>query len=367
MCRWFAFISHEPVLLEDVLIDPKHAITKQVLHHAFTIDTILTYLFFRYRQVHDHYLPGLVHHDPTQPRDKVEAEEAEVALRNRLLNIDGFGVAWYTDTRAKYEPDFTSGPRPAMYKSVVPALTDPTFTYICGNTDSRTILAHVRAASAPPIVETNNHPFIWGRHSFMHNGSVANFGKIRLAISRKISAENFALIKGNSDTEHVAALYFTHLGDTNKTYTVEEMRDALASAIKDVADAQAEILSPEELQKSANSLNLCTTDGEQMVAVRYRNHATEQPPSLYVSTRAGVVLNRKFVNVENDNNVTPQQFTDNVGSARELEHEPNDHGLHVIVASEPTTFDVDSWKLLDKNDIIMIDKDMNIQVMALKV
>lgn len=26
MCRWFAFISHNPVLLEDVLIDPPHAV-----------------------------------------------------------------------------------------------------------------------------------------------------------------------------------------------------------------------------------------------------------------------------------------------------------------------------------------------------
>lgn len=112
-------------------------------------------------------------------------------------------------------------------------LTDPTFTFICGNTSSKTILAHVRAASAPPIVPTNNHPFIFGRHSFMHNGGVTNFAKIvcstyhqslprcpltlacfalctmlnsifplqRQTVITKISKENVAMIQGNSDTE----------------------------------------------------------------------------------------------------------------------------------------------------------------------
>jgi glutamine amidotransferase len=29
-----------------------------------------------------------------------------------------------------------------------------------------------------------------------------------------------------------------------------------------------------------NSLNLCATDGVKMVACRFRNHATQEPPSL---------------------------------------------------------------------------------------
>ena len=37
------------------------------------------------------------------------------------------------------------------------------------------------------------------------------------------------------------------------------MRDALARTIKDVQDAQAAVLTPDELKTSANSLNLCTS------------------------------------------------------------------------------------------------------------
>lgn len=72
MCRWFAYISNtEACLLEDVLIDPAHSISKQV---------------------HDHYLPGLSHHEPAEdPR----ATEREIAMRNKLFNADGLGIAWY--------------------------------------------------------------------------------------------------------------------------------------------------------------------------------------------------------------------------------------------------------------------------------
>ena len=71
MCRWFAYISNtEPCLLEDVLILPKHSLAKQV---------------------HDHYLPGLTHSEPDEDSN---ATEKEIALRNRLFNIDGLGVAW---------------------------------------------------------------------------------------------------------------------------------------------------------------------------------------------------------------------------------------------------------------------------------
>ncbi|ETW77256.1 hypothetical protein HETIRDRAFT_446269 [Heterobasidion irregulare TC 32-1] len=105
-----------------------------------------------------------------------------------MFNIDDFGIAWYTHTRAHFASKFMQGPRPAMYKTVAPALTDPTFIYICGNTASSCILAHIRAASAPPVVQTNDHPFIFGRHSFMHNGTVSNFRSI-------ISRENVGMIR----------------------------------------------------------------------------------------------------------------------------------------------------------------------------
>ena len=65
MCRWFAYISEtEPCLLEDVLITPHHSLAQQV---------------------HDHYLPKLIHHSESGD----DAEEKEIAVRNLLFNTDG--------------------------------------------------------------------------------------------------------------------------------------------------------------------------------------------------------------------------------------------------------------------------------------
>ena len=71
MCRWFAYISkHEECLLEDCLIDPEHAISKQVELR---------------------YLPYLFTHEAL---GTTLDTEREVALRNRFFNADGLGVAW---------------------------------------------------------------------------------------------------------------------------------------------------------------------------------------------------------------------------------------------------------------------------------
>lgn len=224
MCRLFAYIGHEEALLEDVLVNPAHAII---------------------RQVHDHYLPGLIPHGPEIPPKDVKAARKQADEQNKFFNIDGFGVAFYTNNSSEFTKTVT-GPRPATYKSIAPAITDPTFLSLCANISSRAIVAHVRATSLSPVVVTNCHPFTFGRHTFAHNGYVS-----------------FASMRGTTDSEHIAALYMTHLdassGDkgnaAERPFGVTEMRDALARAIKDVQDIQESTLTSEELTQAANSLN----------------------------------------------------------------------------------------------------------------
>lgn len=178
MCRWFAYISAtEPCLLEDVLITPKHSLVKQVS---------------------DHFLPGLVPQDP----NNYEIDPI-VRARNSFVNIDGLGVAWYTSSAADFEPtdsDNSSdgipkeGLRPAAYKTVVPPIRDLNFRSICANTETRVCFAHIRAASGTPIVHVNNHPFIFGRHTCMHNGYITDFNAIKRTMCTKMSDAAYAAI-----------------------------------------------------------------------------------------------------------------------------------------------------------------------------
>ena len=109
----------------------------------------------------------------------------------------------------------------------------------------------------------------------MHNGGISEFPKVvsssyidapirnltervhfrkRLEILKETSPEYAAMIYGNTDTEHLAALYFTYLGDIHKQYSAREMRNAMARAVLRVQAIQVCVLG----QNTPNSLNLCT-------------------------------------------------------------------------------------------------------------
>lgn len=149
--------------------------------------------------------------------------------------------------------------------------------------------------------------------------------------------------------------YLTNGGDEStweKTYPIDAMATALHDAVATTINLQTQMLGP---RKSPNSLNLCVTDGRSLVAYRFRNHATQEPPSLYYSTTAGTTLNRKF--------------PDHPDGARVVEHDAHrklrtagSHGAHVIVASEPSTYDAAAWTLVPRNCVLRADRRGRVRV-----
>ncbi|EEB97833.1 hypothetical protein MPER_02764 [Moniliophthora perniciosa FA553] len=131
------------------------------------------------------------------------------------------------------------------------------------------------------------------------------------------------------------------------------MKKALERAIADVFELQRRL--PEATTPlAASSLNICTTDGDQLMAFRYRNSEAEQPPSLYLSEKAGVTLNRRFVyHPDFMRDEDPGEYA--VGLVGDDALPPEAHGNHVIVASEPSTRDVDEWTLIPKNKAVLIN------------
>lgn len=302
------------------------------------------------KQVHDHYLPKLIHHDPTDI-----SKDHLITARNVLYNIDGLGVAWYTSANANFERGGTieiadgstrDDMDPAFYKTTQPPLNDMNFRSICANTETKVCFAHIRAASGTAIAQVNNHPFVFGRHTFMHNGVVSNFSAIQRHLTSLISDAAFPNIHGSTDSEHLAALYMTHLtkagGEESfeKVYSGPEMEKALHDTVQDVILLQQQLLGSAAVP---NSLNLCATDGIKVIAYRFRNHATQEPPSLYYSTKAGTSLNRKY----------PGSADGDEQSGRTALKAVEDHGLHMIIASEPSTYAEKDWELIGKNQYVM--------------
>ncbi|KAJ7031821.1 N-terminal nucleophile aminohydrolase [Mycena alexandri] len=344
MCRWFAYLSAtEPALLEDVLVVPAHSLAKQV---------------------HDHYLPYLEHYEADEDKS---ATKREIALRNRYFNADGFGVAWYTSTREEYGE--CEGSRPIACRLVRQPLTDPLFLSIAANTASTALFGHVRAASgSTAITEVNCHPFQFGRYLFMHNGIVGGFTLVRRGMMNAMSADALKHIMGTTDSEHLAMLFFTYLArrvDVHGPQVFEvqhplsDVKAALEEAITTVIRLQREALAEGGAGAPAfepSSLNVAITDGSRLLAVRFRDHPTEHPPSLYLSTTAGATLNRKYPGHPDADHPRNQAAAQEGPNGAENAA----HGEHVVIASEPTTYKKEEWELIHKNECIMVGEDMKV-------
>jgi glutamine amidotransferase len=332
MCRWFVYIGEEPTLLEDILIKPKHSIVKQ-------IDA--------------HFLPNLhITYDPHLSRKKLGSGVAsDNHGPNHFTNVDGFGVGYYTGVAAEFNNDHVN--RPCVYRNTRPPLNDLNLVSLCAHTSTKCVFGHIRAGTGlSPTVETNNHPFVFGRYMFMHNGVVANFSKIKVALLQKLSADAYANIFGTTDTEHVAALFFTHLGsDWNVELSIEKLKNTMINTLQDVLALIQESVKDTDEVLPHSSLNFAVTDGYQVLAVRFSSMDEFEPPSLYYSTTAGPTLNRKFPDHPDGKEVT-----------KEAMRATDEHGKHVIVASEPNTYKTEDWHLVPANSFVLVDKDLNVAI-----
>jgi predicted glutamine amidotransferase len=153
MCRWMAW-SGQPVIVDELLFQPKHGLIDQSLHSRMGVET---------------------------------------------TNGDGFGLGWYGP-----------GAGPGMYKSVAPAWGDANLRELAAQIESHMFIAHVRATTGTAIQETNCHPFRHGRWLFVHNGVIAGFHEMRRELMLEVRPDLFPDIQGSTDSEvlfHLALTY----------------------------------------------------------------------------------------------------------------------------------------------------------------
>ncbi|KAJ3727371.1 hypothetical protein DFJ43DRAFT_547043 [Lentinula guzmanii] len=369
MCRWIVYVGEHPLMLEDLLIKPKHSIVKQVS---------------------ERFIPGLYH---GLEEDDVE----ELKKQATWINVHGFGVSWYTDTLTEFDPSI-KGMLPAQFRTIAPISTDLAFEQLCKHTASKCTLAHIRDASFPPVVEVNNHPFIYGKYSFMHNGSVDSFSKIRYDVMKRISElqtmvqinqykssvqdSNYVFgIAGNTDTEHLAALYFAYVDIIQAikpsfgAHSTDALLLALFLTIGDIREIQFQhqvgsFTPGPGAERLGNTLNLCiTAGGVQMLVSRWRDSKKGYPRSLYLSLTAGEKLNRKhYSELPDPTSLEDVYNTDvKIDSVRELvaRYKPTKQGCHIIVGSEPSTCYVQDWGLLDQNQCVTVDDNRKLRMINL--
>ncbi|RDJ26711.1 class II glutamine amidotransferase [Bosea caraganae] len=220
MCRFLAY-SGVPVFLEDFVASPCHSLIHQSLH----------------------------------------AEEAKTGT-----NGDGFGVGWYGE---KAEP--------GQYREIRPAWSDENLLSISKQVRSHLFFAHVRAATGTATTRANCHPFVHGRHLFMHNGQVGGYAAIRRRLEALIPDELYAARVGTTDSEALFLLALSHMAGGLSA------GEALAVALNDALLLMQEAGIREPLRCAA-----VLADGETTHAIRWSSDA--KPPSLYVCNRGDSVV-----------------------------------------------------------------------------
>ena len=261
----------------------------------------------------------------TEPSYSILHQSFHSHEREEPLNGDGYGIAWYLDGIAE----------PAILKEVHPAWNSLNLRNIARVARTRALLAHVRAASPGlPVTQLNCHPFSSGRLSFMHNGFVGGFLRLKQRLVGSLQKATYLGIEGSSDSEHLFALVREAWVEAAAHHPLDRLETALRRGIERMETLRAEVAADRP-----SLLNLALCDGERAVVSRYVSHDAVAANSLYVHS------GRRYVCEQ--------------GRCRMLD--PDGGSGAVIVASEPLSED-EGWDKVPENHFARVDSDLRVEV-----
>lgn len=208
--------------------------------------------------------PLLINEVLSKPKDSLIRQSHEARESEIHINADGFGVGWYNRAVSEH---------PAVYVSPLPAWNDMNLKNISHQISSSCFFGHVRAAAEGGVNAFNCHPFHYQRWMMMHNGGIGGFKTIKRDLINLLPQELYVQLKGQTDSEHMFALWLHYYLPTRQTFT--DMSTAWQKTLKEILRLQAlhGITEP-------NFINSVITDGTHMAAVRYVTEGF-QPLSLY--------------------------------------------------------------------------------------
>ena len=222
-----------------------------------------------------------------------------------------------------YVPELTDAP--GRFRGVSPAWNNANLHEIARVVTSRCVMAHVRAATQQLAVsELNCHPFVVGRWSFMHNGDIGGFGKIRRALLSQLSDARFDAIHGSTDSEHFFAVLLDELASRGDP-DVEAIGRAFQRGLDRVRALVAAQAPDEHLY-----INAVLTNGNEAVAVRYTTDDPDEGSSLHINQG--------------------QRYICEDGVCRMID---TVHAGSVIVSSEPLSEDP-GWTAFTPNSMVLL-------------
>ncbi|KAH6680852.1 nucleophile aminohydrolase [Halenospora varia] len=297
MCRFLVYKGSDEILLSKLILDPTHSILTQSFDSRLRLDM------------------------------------------RRPHNGDGFGIGYYTDPKL--------GPEPCIFTSTIPAWNCINLQRIASKTASPLIFAHVRATTEGSLSDDNCHPFAHGCLMWMHNGGLGGWKYIKRRLGERLADKWYLGVHGGTDSEWAFALYLDTLermghdpsNPPHHGFGPNVLRHAMLKTIKQINDFIAEI--PDDVVQNENVdtrslLNFAVTDGHSVVCTRYVSSRTDEAASLYYSS--GTTWEDK-------------------SHKGEYQMDRRDKGADIVlVASEPLTFERESWVTVPTNSTLTIHK-----------
>lgn len=183
-------------------------------------------------------------------------QSKNASLSTITVNGDGFGVCWYGDDES-----------PGQYRDIMPAWGDSNLDSLCRVVRSPVFLAHVRASTVGETSRVNCHPFVNGRWSFMHNGQVPHFARIRRYLENQLDDKLFELRQGTTDSELIFLLMLQFGLDIDPVSAVQSVLGLLYTNL--------------HASEKAMRLTLVFSNGISLFAVRHSSD--DNSPTLYTS------------------------------------------------------------------------------------
>jgi predicted glutamine amidotransferase len=245
------------------------------------------------------------------------------------LNGDGFGLGWYARKIRK---------EPAIFKSITPAWNNINLQYNAGVIKSNCIIAHVRAATHGAVSEQNTHPFHYGRYLMMQNGGVEQFDVIKRELLSLLSDKYFNWIQGQTDSEHIFALFMQNVADINKKKpSLLELSTCLKKAFDDIEE-----LKIKHGLADPSLYNTLITDGSKLLATRYSTNPDQENRTLYFTSGKKYVCEGDLCRMVHDEVKVRS----------------------ILVASERLD-DVGEWTAIPQNHCLMVERDISYELKSM--
>ena len=171
----------------------------------------------------------------------------------------------------------------------------------------------------------------------MHNGGIGGFQKLKRQMRRKLSDEIYDWVRGQTDSEHLFALFLENLKNRDENPSSQDLARVLEQTIQEI-----EAMKVAEGITEASYINCSVTDGISIVAVRYVSDPNEVASTLYYAQG--------------------QHYVCYNGIAEMIPVSAHSHERAVLIVSEKLTERKEDWTEIPTNHFCIVDEKIKVHL-----